>query len=68
MIKDIRGKLNSHIGHNIKVKYNLGRNKYENYDAIIKELYDNIFIIEANNQIKAFSYIDVLTNTIKIDY
>ena len=30
------------------VKYNLGRNKYEKYNGIIKETYNKIFLIETN--------------------
>ena len=69
MISQIREKLNDYIGENVVIKYNLGRNKYEKYNVVIKELYENIFIVEVNNCIKkSFSYIDVLTKTIKIDY
>lgn len=69
MINQIRSKLNEHIGKKVTIKYNLGRNKYEKYHVIIKELYDNVFLVELNdNERKSFSYTDVLTNTIKIDF
>ncbi|MBO5096211.1 MAG: Veg family protein [Bacilli bacterium] len=69
MIRQIREKLSDYIGENVVIKYNLGRNKYEKYNVVIKELYENIFIVEVNNCIKkSFSYTDVLTKTIKIDY
>lgn len=68
MINQIRSKLNDYIGEEVIIKYNLGRNKYESYNVIIKELYDNVFVVEKDNQKKSFSYTDVLTNTIKIDY
>ncbi len=68
MIPAIREKLNNYIGKEVVIKYNLGRNKYEKYNVIIKELYDNIFVVENNESKKSFSYTDVLTNTIKIDY
>ena len=64
--------LKDNIDKNVSIKYNLGRNKYEEYEAIIKELYDYVFLVECENNgdkyIKSFSYIDILTNTIKIDY
>jgi len=69
MIEQIRSKLNDHIGKQVVIKYNLGRNKYEKYKVVIKELYDNVFLVQLNtNEKKSFSYSDVLTNTIKIDY
>jgi len=69
MIAQIRSKLNDHIGKQVVIKYNLGRNKYEKYKVVIKELYDNVFLVQLNtNEKKSFTYSDVLTNTIKIDY
>lgn len=69
LISEIRGKLNQYIGEEVVIKYNLGRNKYEKYHVVIKELYDNVFLVElGKNQRKVFSYSDVITNTIKIDY
>lgn len=64
----VKEKLNSHIGEKVVIKYNLGRNKYEKYNAIIKELYKNIFLVEVNEEIKSFTYSDIITKTIKIDF
>ncbi len=67
---EIIEQLNNHIGSYVTIKYNLGRNKYEKYHVKIKELYNNIFLVELkdDNIIKSFSYNDVITKTIKIDY
>lgn len=67
---EIIEKLNCHLGHDVIIKYNLGRNKYEKYKVKIKKLYSNIFLVELkeDKQIKSFSYNDVITKTIKIDY
>ncbi len=69
-IDKIKEELNDHIGKNVTIKYNLGRNKYEKYDVKIKELYNNIFLVEnsISKQIKSFSYSDVITKVIKIDF
>ena len=71
-ISQVREELNNHIGKKVIIKYNLGRNKYEKYNVIIKKLYNNIFLVELKNNenifIKSFSYTDVITKTIKIDY
>lgn len=71
-LQEIKNKLNNNVGHDVVIKYNLGRNKYEKYKVRIKETYRNVFIVELINQdsveIKSFSYADVMTKTIKIDY
>ena len=71
-INQIKNELNNHIGKKATIKYNLGRNKYEKYNVIIKELYNNIFLVELSDNVntitKSFSYTDVITKTIKIDY
>lgn len=61
--------LNNYINKKVFIKYNLGRNKYETYEVIIKNLYNYIFLVELINQtktIKSFSYADIITKTIKI--
>ncbi len=70
-IEKIKKELNNHLGQNVKIKYNLGRNKFEEYDVTIKELYNHVFIVQLNNnnnQLKAFSYSDIITKTIRINY
>ena len=67
-ISKVKKELLEHIGDIVSIKYNLGRNKYEEYEAIVKELYDFVFLVECDNVIKSFSYIDVITKVIKIDY
>ena len=68
-INQVKENLNNHVGKEVVIKYNLGRNKYEKYHVVIKELYQNVFLVQSiNNERKSFSYSDVLTNTIKIDF
>ena len=72
-VEQIRIRLNDYLGKNVVIKYNLGRNKYEKYTVKIKELYKNIFLVELleskiKNEIKSFSYSDIITKTIRIDY
>lgn len=67
-ISSVKKELLDHIGDIVKLKYSLGRNKYEEYEAIIKELYDYVFLVDTNQGVKSFSYIDVITKVIKIDY
>ena len=67
-ISKVKKELLEHLGEIVSIKYDLGRNKYEEYEATIKELYDYVFLVDTSLGIKSFSYIDVITNTIKIDY
>ena len=69
MIGEVRSKLNDYVGQKVTIKYNIGRNKYEKYHVTIKELYENVFLVELNNNAKkSFTYTDIITKTIKIDY
>ena len=67
-ISKVKRELLEHLGEVVLIKYNLGRNKYEEYEATIKELYDYVFLVECDNVVKSFSYIDVITKVIRIDY
>ena len=67
-ISKVKKELLEHLGDVVSIKYSLGRNKYEEYKAVVKELYDYVFLVECNNIVKSFSYIDVITKVIKIDY
>ena len=67
-ISKVKKELLNHIGDIVSIKYNLGRNKYEEYEAKIKELYDYIFLVDTDFGVKSFSYIDVVTKVIRIDY
>ena len=66
-IRNIRGYLSKKVGSKIVVIYYGSRNRKERYEGIIFKLYRNIFTIRlCNGDIKSFSYIDIMTKTIKI--
>lgn len=67
-ISSVKKDLLEHLGDVVKLKYSLGRNKYEEYEAKIKELYDYVFLVDTDLGTKSFTYIDVITKVIKIDY
>ena len=70
-IDSVKQELRCHIGKKAIIKYNLGRNKYEKYPVTIKELYNYIFLVELlspSKEVKSFSYADVITKTIKIEF
>lgn len=43
----------------LKIKVNIGRNKYEYYEGIIDEIYNNLFTIKTNKGLKSYTYTDV---------
>ena len=67
-VSSVKRDLLEHLGDVVKLKYSLGRNKYEEYEAKIKELYNNVFLVDTSLGVKSFTYIDVITKVIKIDY
>ena len=67
-VSSVKRDLLEHLGDVVKLKYSLGRNKYEEYEAKIKELYNNVFLVDTRLGVKSFTYIDVITKVIKIDY
>lgn len=67
-ISSVKREMLEHLGDQVSIKYSLGRNKYEEYEAKIKELYDYVFLVDTDLGVKSFSYIDVITKVIRIDY
>lgn len=69
-INIVKEKLNENIGKEVFIKYSLGRNKVEKFNAKIKETYNYVFIVEntITKEIKSFTYSDVITNMLRIYY
>ncbi len=69
-IAKIRKELTDHIGDDAVIKYNLGRNKYESYEVKIDKTYEHVFLVKLKNreEIKTFTYTDVMTHMVKITY
>ena len=66
-IERIKDNIDNNLGEFVKVIYNGSRNKREEYSGIITETYNYIFIIKTcSEEIKSFSYKDILTKTIQI--
>lgn len=67
-VKAIKQILIPFLGKKIKIEYNMGRNKFEVYDAKIIKVYNFVFLVEliGSGVIKSFSYADIITKTIKI--
>lgn len=66
-IEKIKDNIDSKLGDNVKIVYNGSRNRREEYSGVITETYNYIFIVKTGgDEVKSFSYRDVLTNTIEI--
>ena len=67
-IEKIKENLNDNLGNKVRIVFNIGRNKTEEFEAIIKELYNFIFIVETETENKSFTYSDVLTQTVELHF
>lgn len=68
-IKKIKEDLYNHKGSNAIIRCDLGRNKIEEYNVVINDLYNHVFTVKLkNDELKSFSYSDIITKTIKINY
>ncbi len=67
-LEKIKDDLEEKIGKKVKVKFNLGRNKVEEYEAIIKAIYNYIFIVNTGSEDRSFTYSDVLTKTVELNF
>ena len=66
-IKQIKNYLRKKIGSLIVIQYYGSRNRKEVYRGVLFGIYNNIFTVKlAGGEIKSFSYVDILTKTIKI--
>ena len=63
MIDKIKENLKEHIGKEVKIVFNGGRNRIEEYNAIITQMYNFVFVVKLLNDVnetKSFTYSDVL--------
>ena len=68
-IEKIKNKINDKLGDNVKIIYNGSRNRVEEFEGIITETYNYIFIVKLiTEEIKSFCYSDVLTQTIELHF
>ncbi len=63
-IDRIKKKIIEMKNFNLKIKVNLGRNKYEYYEGKIEKIHQNLFTVNTNKGIKSFTYADVITKMV----
>ncbi len=72
-ITDIRNLLDEHVGTEIKVTVQMGRKKKKERRGILHETYRSVFIVnldqdENNFERASYSYRDILTDTVAIEF
>lgn len=67
-IQKIKDNISDNLGNKVRIKFNIGRNKHEEFEAVIKELYNFIFIVQTETENKSFTYSDVLTKTVELHF
>ena len=68
-IKNIKIDLEKNKGKILRFKFKGSRNQIEEFSGTIENMYNNIFVVrlsDSNQQIKSFSYADVLTESLQI--
>ncbi len=53
-------------GKKIILKINIGRNRYESVIGVVQDIYPYLFTLRSGEDLKTFSYVDVLTSNVII--
>jgi len=67
-IELIKNEIESKVGSNVRIKVNGLRNKTHIYVGRITATYPYIFTVLVENENKSFSYADVITGEVEINY
>ena len=63
-IEKIKKDIDELLGRKVLAKVDIGRNKYEYIEGVVLNTYPFLFTIKTENEVKSFSYSDVLTKNI----
>ena len=67
-LDSIKEEIRSNLNQAVSVTVYGMRNKTNNFVGVISGIYPNIFTVLADGENKSFSYADVATKEIKIEY
>ena len=67
-IEKIREDIHNNMGNVVVITHNEGRNKMQEYEGRVIEVYRNIFVIMDKDSKRSFSYHDILTDTTKVSF
>lgn len=66
MLGKVKKSIENMLGKKVKIVVNNIRNKNEEFEGFICEIYDRIFIINSNGIKRSFNYSDLITGSIKL--
>ena len=67
MNKDkVKNELKLLFGKRVNIKINVGRKKINEYEGVVNGIYSNLFTVKICEEIKSFSYVDILTKNLVI--
>lgn len=61
-----KARIKNLLNKQVRLKVNIGRNKFEYYNGVIVNMYDSLFTVDVSGIIKSFSYADLLTKNVLI--
>lgn len=67
MIEKVRKNIISLMGKKIKFRYNGSRNQIEEFDGVIINCYNYVFVINVGSMNRSFSYSDVLIGVLDVN-
>lgn len=74
-ISNIKTRFKERIGEDIVITVEAGRRRTRTHEGTLSEAYPSVFIVELDNEEEedlydrvSFSYRDILTNTIEVDF
>ncbi len=68
-IEKIKSRLEESKGKTLKFKFNGARNQVEEFNGVIENTYNYVFLVKIQDdskQIRSFSYTDILTESLEI--
>ena len=68
-IEKIKNNLEENRGKRLNFRFNGARNQIETFSGVISNTYNSVFLVKIDNeteQIRSFSYSDVLTENLEI--
>ncbi|MCO0831735.1 Veg family protein [Fructobacillus sp. W13] len=71
-LEEIKARLDAHIGETVTVVSQAGRKKYTERSGILRSTFPSLFVVELDEEAQfkqaSYSYTDVLTKTVDVNF
>lgn len=71
-IEEIKSKLDAHVGETITVVSQAGRKKFTERSGVLRSTFPSLFVVELDEEAQfkqaSYSYTDVLTKNVHVDF